>query len=86
MEVLKQPQYNPLCIAQMAFIWYAVNEGYLDTVEIKKVVGFAKALQSYLQHHAAALLDEINAKPAYSDELAQKMKKTLDAFVNTAAY
>ncbi|OGO92704.1 MAG: F0F1 ATP synthase subunit alpha [Coxiella sp. RIFCSPHIGHO2_12_FULL_42_15] len=86
MEVLKQPQYDPMSVAQMAFIWYAVNEGYLDKIELKKGVDFVKALQSYLQHQQPRLLESINKNPAYTDEVALQMKKVMDEFIKTQAY
>jgi len=86
MEVLKQPQYQPLSIAEMAFIWLAVNEGYLDRIELKKVVSFEKALLSYLRHQHALLLEEINRKHDYNEEVANKMKAALDEFVKNQTY
>lgn len=86
MEVLKQPQYDPMSVAQMAFIWYATNEGYLDKIELKKVVDFVKSLQSYLQHQQATLLETINHDPVYSDDIAAHMKKIMDEFIKTQAY
>ncbi len=86
MEILKQPQYQPLSVAEMACVWYAVNEGYLDDVELKKIVGFQRELISYLHHQQAELLKEINDKPKYTDEIAESMKAVLDEFVKTQAY
>ena len=42
MELMKQPQYQPMSVAEMAVSLYAVNEGYLDDVDVTKVVDFAK--------------------------------------------
>ena len=39
-ELMKQPQYSPLSVAEMAISLYAVNEGYLDDVPVEKVVDF----------------------------------------------
>jgi F-type H+-transporting ATPase subunit alpha len=86
MQVLKQPQYQPMSVAEMAFVWYAANEGYLDKLELKKVVSFMESLKAYLRQQEAALLAEMNAKPAYSDELGQRMQQVLDAFCKTQAY
>lgn len=83
MEVLKQSQYEPMSVAQMAFVWFAVNEGYLDKVELKKIVDFVKALQSYLHHQKESVLAQINRNPALTDEMADSMKKILDEFVKT---
>lgn len=86
MEVLKQPQYQPLSVAEMAIIWYVVNNGYLEKVELKKVVDFEKALLSYLHDTHQALLEEINANPVYSDDVAMKIKRVVEDFVRTQGY
>src|SRR5438309_8678095 len=44
-EVMKQKQYAPMSVAEMALAIYAVNSGYMDKVELKKVVDFEAALQ-----------------------------------------
>ena len=44
MEVLKQKQYSPLCVAEIAFSWFAAEKGYLDDVELKKVRSFNESL------------------------------------------
>ncbi len=43
-ELMKQKQYSPLSVAEMAVSLFAANEGYLDDVDIKKVVDFEAAL------------------------------------------
>lgn len=86
METLKQPQYQPLSVAEMSIIWYVVNNGYLEKVELKKIVEFEKALLSYLHDEKQALLDEINEKPVYSDAVAEKIKHAVDEFVRTQGY
>ena len=46
-EVMKQKQYAPMSVAQMALSIYAVNNGYMDKVERSKIVDFEAALQSF---------------------------------------
>src|SRR5487761_2529228 len=46
-EVMKQKQYAPMSVAEMALTIYAVNNGYMDKVELKKVVAFEAALQAF---------------------------------------
>ena len=83
MEVLKQPQYQPLSVSQMAFVWFAVNEGFLDDIAIKEVVPFQNALISYLQDQQADLLQAIDQTPSFDDDLAAKMKRILEQFMNS---
>ncbi len=83
MEVLKQTQYGPLSVAEMAFMWFSINEAYLDKIELKKIVAFEAALLSYLRNQQTELLEQINDNPSYDDARAQMMKQVLDNFVKT---
>lgn len=85
-EILKQPQYEPLSVAEMAIVWYVVNNNYLDNVEVKKIVDFENALLSFLRDQHRDLLEEINKHPVYSDEIVDKIKAAVDQFVKTGAY
>ena len=46
-EVMKQKQYAPMSVAEMALSIYAVNNGYMDKVPLNKVVDFEAALQAF---------------------------------------
>ncbi|HEX7417293.1 MAG TPA: F0F1 ATP synthase subunit alpha, partial [Steroidobacteraceae bacterium] len=46
-EVMKQKQYAPMSVAEMALSIYAVNSGYMDKVDRVKVVAFEAALQAF---------------------------------------
>ncbi|MBS0349996.1 MAG: F0F1 ATP synthase subunit alpha, partial [Proteobacteria bacterium] len=85
-EVLKQKQYSPLSVAEIAFSWFVAEKGYLDTVELKKVRDFNEALLSYLRDQHADLLSEINAKPELNDNIASKMHAAVEQFKKTQAY
>ncbi len=60
-EVMKQKQYAPMSVAEMALSIYAVNNGYMDKVELKKVVAFEAALQAFAHSNYKPMLDGINA-------------------------
>ena len=79
-ELMKQGQYAPLSIAEMAFSLFAANEGYLDSIDANQVVNYEKALHSYMKSNYAALLSKINEKGDYNDEIANEMKGAIEAF------
>jgi F-type H+-transporting ATPase subunit alpha len=79
-ELMKQPQYSPLSVAEMAVALYAANEGFLDDVPVNQVVRFEAALLGYLRTQQKALLDSINATGDYNDAIAAGMRKALDEF------
>ncbi|ATN75221.1 F0F1 ATP synthase subunit alpha [Coxiella burnetii] len=86
MEILKQPQYQPLSVGEMAIIWYVVNNNYLDQMELKKVVDFEGSLLSFLRDQHQDLLDEINKNPNYSEKIIEKIKAVVEEFVKTQSY
>ena len=79
-ELMKQNQYSPLSVAEMALSLFAANEGYFDDVEIKKVMAFEKALHKYARTNHNDLLEKINNSPDYNDEIAKSMKALMDDF------
>jgi F-type H+/Na+-transporting ATPase subunit alpha len=79
-ELMKQVQYSPLSVAQMAMSLFAANEGYLDDVDVKKVVDFEHALQSYMKTAQGGLLDRINSTGDYNDEIQAAMHAAIKDF------
>lgn len=82
-ELMKQNQYSPMSVAQMAVSLFAANEGFLDTVEVKKVRSFEDALQLYMKTEQSALMDSINEKGDYSDEIQKGIRAAIETFTKT---
>ena len=80
MELMKQGQYEPQSVGEMAFVLFAANEGYVDDVENDQVVRFEKALLDYLRAEHAELLQRITESGDYNDEIHAEMQKAMDAF------
>ena len=85
-ELMKQPQYSPLSIAEMAISLFAVNEGYLDDVPAEKVVAFEAALHAHARSNAAELMDKINADGDLNEQIESGMKTLVESFKSTGAY
>ncbi|HEV2212230.1 MAG TPA: F0F1 ATP synthase subunit alpha, partial [Gammaproteobacteria bacterium] len=85
-ELMKQKQYSPLSIADMALSLYAANEGHLDDVDVKKVVAFEAAMHSYFLSHFAALRDKINSTGDYDKDIEGGLKKAVEDFKKTQAW
>ncbi len=85
-ELMKQSQYAPLSVAEMAMSLFAANEGYLDNVPVNKVVAFEAALLAHFRSANASDLEAINSNPDYNDEVAARLRAIIDEFVATAAY
>jgi F-type H+-transporting ATPase subunit alpha len=86
MELMKQTQYTPLSVAEMALSLFAVNEGYLDGVAVDKVIDFEIALHEFARSNHADLLDSINDSGDYNDEIAASLKAVCDGFAEKGAY
>jgi F-type H+-transporting ATPase subunit alpha len=84
-EVMKQKQYAPMSVAEMALSIYAVNNGYMDKVDRKKVVDFEAALQSFAKSSHKASLDAINAEPVLKKH-ESTLKQICEDFVATGTY
>jgi F-type H+/Na+-transporting ATPase subunit alpha len=76
-ELMKQPQYSPLSVAQMGVSLYAANNGYFDDVEVSRVLAFESALHQFLQQKHSDLMNKIES----SKDLDGESEKTLAAAV-----
>jgi F-type H+-transporting ATPase subunit alpha len=85
-ELMKQAQYSPMSVAEMALSLFAANEGYLDDVPVNKVVDFEAALLAHYRSAHASVLEAINSNPEYNDDVAAKLRAVADDFVATGAY
>ncbi len=85
-ELMKQPQYSPMSVAEMAVSLFAGNEGYLDDLELTQVVDFERALIAHMRNSHQELMDKINESGDWNDELAAEMKKALDEFKSTGSW
>jgi F-type H+-transporting ATPase subunit alpha len=83
---MKQLQYSPLSVAEMACSLFAANEGFIDDVDVNKVVDFEAALHAFLRANAADLLDKINASGDFNDEIAGEMKAAIEKFKASGTY
>jgi F-type H+/Na+-transporting ATPase subunit alpha len=82
-ELMKQKQYAPMSVAEMALSLFAGNNGYFDKVDRLKVVETEAALQSFARSSYADLLKSINAKPDLSKDVEAALKKCCDEFFAT---
>ena len=80
MELMKQKQYSPLSVAGIAVSLYAVENGYLDDVELEKVGDFEAALHNFMHSERKELMAEIQEKAEYTDEVAAALKDSLEEF------
>src|ERR1700751_6064004 len=85
-EVMKQKQYAPMSVAEMALSIFAVNNGSMDKVELKKLVTFEAALQAFAHTNYQSVLHEVNKTPKFSKENEAALKKCIEDFGATGSY
>lgn len=85
-ELMKQKQYSPLTVAEQAVSLFAANNGFLDDVELKKVVDFEAALHAYMRGKHVELLNRINSSGDYNDDIANGLRAAIQDFKSTGVW
>lgn len=84
-ELMKQPQYEPLSVADMAISLYASNEGYLDDVDVSRVLPFEAALHQYVKQKHGALIAKIESTKDLDKDAEAELKNAIAEFKKTWA-
>ena len=85
-ELMKQKQYQPLSVAEMGVSLFAANNGYLDDVDVDKVVSFEAALLSYMRSNKADLMANINETGGFGDDIANGISAAIEDFKKTGSW
>ncbi|HEY3110850.1 MAG TPA: F0F1 ATP synthase subunit alpha [Chloroflexota bacterium] len=85
-EVFKQPQYQPLSLAQEVSIIFAVTNGYLDDVPVEKVQAFEAAWHQFMQSNHPEWLNKVEATGDLTDDLVAELRAALDEFKSSVPY
>ena len=79
-ELMKQPQYAPLSIADMAITLYAVNHGYFDDVAVDRLLAFESALQHYVKSKNEGLVSRIMTSRELDADGEKELAAAIDEF------
>ena len=82
-EILKQPQYQPLPMEKQVTIIFAGTKGFLDKLPVETLRDYEQELYAFIEANEAAIFDELRDKQVISPELEEKMKKVLGSFGET---
>jgi F-type H+-transporting ATPase subunit alpha len=82
-ELFKQPAFSPISIELQAVTIYALQKGYYDTADLKKVTATAVSIREFFKARQDALLTEIRTKGALDKDLEAKIVAALDAWKST---
>ena len=85
-EVLKQPQYQPLTLAEEVAIIFALTQGLLDDVPVGKIGSFEAELKKYLAANEPDLVQKIESEKVLTDEIGDGLRKAISNFKETVPY
>lgn len=84
-EVLKQPQYEPVQLAEQVILLYAAVNGYADNVAIEKMKEWESALIRHISGYSTEISVSIAEEKRITPEMEEKLKKSLEVFNNSWA-
>jgi F-type H+-transporting ATPase subunit alpha len=79
-EILKQPQYEPLPVEKQVAIIYAATKGYLDGIQVEHVRRYEDDLYRFLETRHPQILREIAEKKIFDDQLRATLDAALEEF------
>src|SRR5450631_1970481 len=85
-ELMKQPQYQPLQVWEMALVLFAVNNGYYDDVDVKKALAAERAMRDYVKGKYGELIDRIESTKDLTKDDEAKLHEAIKDFKKNGAY
>lgn len=77
MEILKQPRFMPLTVAEIAISLFLIEKELLQDVVTNRVVEFEQQIHHHFHAHHKNILDKINQNPIYTEEIAQQLQQII---------
>ena len=78
-ELLKQNQYSPITVAKQVCAMYAVNEGYLDELEVSEIKAWEENFYAHLDRTKKSMLIEIEKD--WNEKIENELKETIKEFM-----
>jgi F-type H+-transporting ATPase subunit alpha len=85
-ELMKQPQYSPLSVADQALTLFAANRGFYDDVPVEKALSFESALRQFMHSKYAALMDKLESSKDMDADAEKAFVAAIDDFKKTGTY
>lgn len=80
--ILIQPQYSPLRMSLQVVSLYAVENGFLDKIDVEKILDFERALHRDMQANHAGLLDAIEEKGVLDNSMEEELRAGIAEVLN----
>jgi F-type H+-transporting ATPase subunit alpha len=85
-ELMKQPQYEPLQVWEMALTLFAVNGGYFDDIDVRKALSAERSMRDYIKGKYADLVKRIEDTKDLSKEDEDKLQGAMKDWKTSATY
>jgi F-type H+/Na+-transporting ATPase subunit alpha len=85
-ELMKQPQYSPMSVAEQAITLFAVTKGYFDDVEVKRALPFEVALRAHVKSKYKDLFDRIETTKDMNADDEKALVAAIEDFKKNGAY
>jgi F-type H+-transporting ATPase subunit alpha len=85
-ELMKQNQFSPMQISEMALTLFAVNKGFMDDVDVRKGLAFESAMHSFIKSKHGALLEKIETDKDLDADGEKTLSAAIEEFKASAAY
>jgi len=85
-ELMKQAQYHPLQVWEMALTLFAVNNGYFDDVDVKKALAAERSMRDYVKEKYAALIGRMEEKKDLSGDDEKQLKAAIEDWKKNGTY
>jgi F-type H+-transporting ATPase subunit alpha len=85
-ELMKQPQYQPLQVWEMALTLFAVNNGFFDDIDVKKALAAEKSMRDYVKQQQSELVQRMEDKKDLSEEDETALKAAVESWKKNGSY
>jgi F-type H+-transporting ATPase subunit alpha len=85
-ELMKQPQYQPLQVWEMALTLFAVNNGYFDSIDVKKALAAEKSMRDYIKSKYASLVKNMEDKKDLSADEEKALKAAIEDWKKNGSF
>ncbi len=85
-ELMKQAQYQPMQVSEMALTLFAANNSYFDDIDVKKALAAERSLRDYIKSKYAGLMSQIEQKKDISADEEKALKAAIDDWKKNGSY
>jgi F-type H+-transporting ATPase subunit alpha len=85
-ELMKQPQYSPLQVWEMALTLFAVNNGYYDDIDVKRALAAERSMRDYIKSKYAALVERMEKNKDLPKEDEAALQEAIKDWKKNGSY